>query len=223
MACLQISETSVNDELSDFQRAQTGSHLHEGIAHVSTRRIGAVGTSSAEQDAALAFNSTTVPTWCPASMPLLAITCSTNEPLYRILQWIRYHQLIGFSLFYFFVEGKATEPEVVDALRSLVGVKVCSFEPCVGWSLFEGIAKGFAIESCSCEGFHSGSKAACCQFAEQLYRTEAVMCSASDGQAAPCRCLCKMTSLSGGMYEIARDMNTGFASSLGSRAMESCL
>ena len=57
-------------------------------------------------------------------MPLLAMTCSTNEPLHRILQWIRYHQLIGFSLFYFFVEGKAKEPEVVDALRSLVGVKV---------------------------------------------------------------------------------------------------
>ena len=57
-------------------------------------------------------------------MPLLAITCSTNEPLYRILQWIRYHQMIGFSLFYFFVEGKASEPEVVDALRQLVGVKV---------------------------------------------------------------------------------------------------
>lgn len=63
-------------------------------------------------------------TWCPTRLPLLAITCSTNEPLPRIMQWIRYHQLLGFSLFYFFVEGHAQDPEVVDALRELVGVKV---------------------------------------------------------------------------------------------------
>lgn len=65
-----------------------------------------------------------VQTWCPAPFPLLAITCSTNEPLPRILQWIRYHQLLGFSLFYFFVEGHAQDPEVVNVLRALVGVKV---------------------------------------------------------------------------------------------------
>lgn len=65
-----------------------------------------------------------IQTWCPAHLPLLAITCSTNEPLPRIMQWIRYHQLLGFSLFYFFVEGHAQDPDVVDALRALVGVKV---------------------------------------------------------------------------------------------------
>lgn len=117
---MQISEPSVS------QRDLYPTHSGQDVSppHVS-RRIGAVGSSLAEQDPASTFNSTTVPAWCPAGMPLLAITCSTNEPLYRILQWIRYHQLIGFSLFYFFVEGKAKEPEVVDALRSLVGVKVC--------------------------------------------------------------------------------------------------
>jgi hypothetical protein len=54
----------------------------------------------------------------------LAITCSTNEPLQRILQWMRYHQMIGFSLFYLFVEGHAEDDAVVDVLRQLVGVKV---------------------------------------------------------------------------------------------------
>jgi hypothetical protein len=63
---------------------------------------------------------------CSKNPMLLAVTCSTNEPLHRILQWIRYHQLVGFSLFYVFVEGSAKDPAVVDILRSLVGVKVCS-------------------------------------------------------------------------------------------------
>lgn len=61
---------------------------------------------------------------CPFRTPLLAMTCSTNEPLPRLLQWIRYHQVIGFSVFYFFVEGAAEKPEVVGVLRTLVGVKV---------------------------------------------------------------------------------------------------
>lgn len=61
---------------------------------------------------------------CPTEPQILAVACSTNEPLHRILPWIRYHQLIGFSLFYFFVEGTAKDPAVVDVLRSLVGVKV---------------------------------------------------------------------------------------------------
>lgn len=51
------------------------------------------------------------------------MTGSTNEPLERILYWIRYHQIIGFSVFYLFVEGLAADPAVVNVLRSLVGVK----------------------------------------------------------------------------------------------------
>lgn len=61
---------------------------------------------------------------CPSQPQILAVTGSTNEPLHRILQWIRYHQVIGFSVFYLFVEGSASDPAVVDVLRSLVGVKV---------------------------------------------------------------------------------------------------
>lgn len=91
---------------TSFRRAGLASH---GTVHAGASMLGAPGD---------------VTTWCPARMPPLAITCSTNEPLPRILQWIRYHQLLGFSLFYFFVEGHAQEPEVVDALRALVGVKV---------------------------------------------------------------------------------------------------
>jgi hypothetical protein len=125
--CLQISETSVSKELKDYKSLLLSSGQDAQLRTVTSRRIGALGSSLTESDAALGFNSVSVPAWCPAGMPLLAITCSTNEPLHRILQWIRYHQLIGFSLFYFFVEGKASEPEVVDALRQLVGVKVWVF------------------------------------------------------------------------------------------------
>lgn len=89
----------------------------------SARRLGAQG-SGGHYKAAYVGAPGEQRTWCPTRLPLLAITCSTNEPLPRIMQWIRYHQLLGFSLFYFFVEGHAQDPEVVDALRELVGVKV---------------------------------------------------------------------------------------------------
>jgi hypothetical protein len=60
---------------------------------------------------------------CPKDPQIIAMTGSTNEPLGRILYWMRYHQIIGFSVFYLFVEGMAADPAVVDVLRSLVGVK----------------------------------------------------------------------------------------------------
>jgi hypothetical protein len=60
---------------------------------------------------------------CPREDQIIAMTGSTNEPLERILYWIRYHQIIGFSVFYLFVEGLAADPAVVNVLRSLVGVK----------------------------------------------------------------------------------------------------
>jgi hypothetical protein len=63
---------------------------------------------------------------CPNEPHIIAMTGSTNEPLARILSWIRYHQVIGFSVFYLFVEGMAADPAVVEVLRSLVGVKARS-------------------------------------------------------------------------------------------------
>lgn len=61
---------------------------------------------------------------CPVRTPLLAITCTTNEPLPRLLQWIRYHQQLGFALFYFFIDDSEARPQAVHELRQLAGVKV---------------------------------------------------------------------------------------------------
>lgn len=97
----------------------------QDLPRPSSRRGGPANEGAGHAGESMQVAHGAVDPWCPARMPPLAITCSTNEPLPRILQWIRYHQLLGFSLFYFFVEGHAQEPEVVDALRALVGVKVC--------------------------------------------------------------------------------------------------
>jgi hypothetical protein len=120
-----MAEPSVARQLKEFEEEYSQFQVANRKSAASSRHVGFVGDPGYDSAVLDAANSSVVPSWCPAGMPLLAITCSTNEPLPRILQWIRYHQLVGFSLFYFFVEGKANEPEVVDVLRTLVGVKVC--------------------------------------------------------------------------------------------------
>ena len=92
--------------------------------------------SNATDSAATAFSQLQPPETDPSAAchdetMRLAVTGTTNEPLHRILPWIRYHQLIGFSLFYLFAEGSAQDPAVVNVLRSLVGVKVRGHQ---GWA-----------------------------------------------------------------------------------------
>ena len=146
---------------------------------------------------------------CPSQPQLLAVTGSTNEPLHRILQWIRYHQIVGFSVFYLFVEGSASDPAVVDVLRSLVGVKVrpalsqCGVladRPALG---ARGRSRRHHVRPCSPgrrsrNSTHTGSKG---------------------GHVR--RCFCRTTSSSGGTAAAARTTRTGCRSSSGSPATAS--
>ena len=48
----------------------------------------------------------------------------TSEPYEQIRVWLQYHQSIGVSIFYLFVDGQAARPEVQAQLSLLPGVTV---------------------------------------------------------------------------------------------------
>ena len=52
------------------------------------------------------------------------ISTTTADSLGKILDWVDYHKLMGVDDFFVFVEGKASAPEVVEALRLESGVRV---------------------------------------------------------------------------------------------------
>ncbi|KAG6601048.1 Glycosyltransferase-like KOBITO 1, partial [Cucurbita argyrosperma subsp. sororia] len=56
--------------------------------------------------------------------PKICITTSTSAGLEQILPWMFYHKVIGVSLFFLFVEGKAASPDVTRVLQSIPGVKL---------------------------------------------------------------------------------------------------
>lgn len=56
--------------------------------------------------------------------PKICITTSTSAGLDQILPWLFYHQVIGVSNFFLFVEGKAASPNVSAVLSSIPGVKL---------------------------------------------------------------------------------------------------
>eukprot|EP00250_Pteridium_aquilinum_P010219 c19222_g1_i1 orf=711-1865(-) len=56
--------------------------------------------------------------------PKICITTSTSAGLEQILPWLFYHQVIGVTNFFLFVEGKAATTNVSAVLRSIPGVKL---------------------------------------------------------------------------------------------------
>ncbi|KAK9698436.1 hypothetical protein RND81_08G104200 [Saponaria officinalis] len=56
--------------------------------------------------------------------PKIAICTTTSASLDQILPWMFYHKVIGVTMFYLFVEGKAASPEVTSVLDAIPGVKV---------------------------------------------------------------------------------------------------
>ncbi|KAI5056586.1 hypothetical protein GOP47_0028404 [Adiantum capillus-veneris] len=56
--------------------------------------------------------------------PKICITTSTSAGLEQILPWLFYHQVIGVTNFFLFVEGTAASANVSAALKSLPGVKL---------------------------------------------------------------------------------------------------
>ncbi|CAK8543152.1 unnamed protein product [Lathyrus sativus] len=56
--------------------------------------------------------------------PKICITTSTSADLEQTLPWIFYHKVMGVSIFFLFVEGKAASPNVSRVLESIPGVKV---------------------------------------------------------------------------------------------------
>lgn len=56
--------------------------------------------------------------------PKICITTSTSAGLEQILPWLFYHQVIGVTNFFLFVEGKAATTDVSAVLRSIPGVEL---------------------------------------------------------------------------------------------------
>eukprot|EP00250_Pteridium_aquilinum_P005430 c15520_g1_i1 orf=587-2152(-) len=56
--------------------------------------------------------------------PKICITTSTSAGLDQILPWLFYHQVIGVTNFFLFVEGKAASRNVTTVLASIPGVKL---------------------------------------------------------------------------------------------------
>eukprot|EP00897_Mesotaenium_endlicherianum_P002888 jgi/Mesen1/2627/ME000166S01755 len=56
--------------------------------------------------------------------PKVCITTTTAASLDQILPWLFYHQIIGVSTFFLFVEGAAASPNSTAVLRSIPGVKI---------------------------------------------------------------------------------------------------
>lgn len=56
--------------------------------------------------------------------PKICVTTSTSAGLEQILPWIFYHKVMGVSIFFLFVEGKASKSNVATVLESIPGVKV---------------------------------------------------------------------------------------------------
>ncbi|MCO5613351.1 hypothetical protein L7F22_067627 [Adiantum nelumboides] len=56
--------------------------------------------------------------------PKICITTSTSAGLDQILPWLFYHQVIGVTNFFLFVEGKAAAANVSAVLSSIPGVKL---------------------------------------------------------------------------------------------------
>ncbi len=54
----------------------------------------------------------------------LAFVGMTSESYEQIRVWLQYHQSVGVSLFYLFVDGQAARPEVQAQLTLLPGVTV---------------------------------------------------------------------------------------------------
>jgi len=62
-------------------------------------------------------------------LPKVAFMTTTADKFRQIQLWTQYHRALGVSLFYLFVDGQAAQPDVMEQLRKLPGVRVVPRTP----------------------------------------------------------------------------------------------